>query len=152
MKISARIVNCGIGGFLNPPTHPEHTMGVNTYDRNGRNDGCMSLSSAIEPASSWLPEETRAQARKILADWKAPAIDSPEVQDWIRQVLGYFRNCYRPAGTVGRCAVDKLEIDERDPMVNIDHHAGVYFIRCFYPEFTPTVEHFTGAYWGSKPD
>ena len=81
------------------------------------------------------------------------ALDSPEIQDWILQVLGYFRGCYNllPWEEAG-WNVSALTISQLlDPMEYIGQHAGVHLIRRYYPEFAPTPEQFTSAYWGTKP-
>lgn len=145
----------GMGGFLNPPGHPEHTHHVETdLRRKPENRGSMSLSSAVECA--WLDPFTRAEAKRLLAQWQEnrPALKSPEVQDWIRQVLGYFRNSYRGEGPEPECwYAEKLRIlkpgDEARPN---EEHAGVHLIGKYYPEYVPTAEHFAEAYWGTKPE
>ncbi len=135
----------GCGGFLNPPTHPEHTMSVRSKFGD---EFVMSLSSAV--AEGWLDGATRRAAREILAGWERPPIDRADVVEWVAQVLGYFRNCYRRGGS-GETAwyVSNLSVEpEADPMENIEDHAGVHCIRKYYPEFTPTREDFDRAHWG----
>lgn len=140
--------NSGMGGFLNPPTHPEHSISVESIKRD---DFCMSLSSAAE--CEWLSPYIRQLAREELESWRAPAIDSLAIQEWIAQVLGYFRGCYSGNDSTGAQSwnVADLRIDSKvDPVLNADLHAGVHLVRKYYPEFTPTPEHFAGAYWGTK--
>lgn len=145
----------GMGGFLNPPGHPEHKQSVETdLRRRPENRGWMSLSTAVD--CEWLDAATRRVAKTVLASWERSKLplDNAEVQDWIRQVLGYFTNCYRRAGSEAPDAwnCDKLEINKAiDPFARLDDHAGVHLIRKYYPEFTPTPEHFAEAYWGRKP-
>jgi len=152
IKERGRIVASGMGGFLNPPTHPEHTHSVETdLDRRPCNRGAMCLSSAVE--CDWLADDTRAAAKKMLGDWRAPAIDSPEVVEWIRQVLGYFRGCYRGEGAEPECwHAGQLRIIHGDhaSLPPIAEHAGVRMIREYYPAYVPTDDDFSGAYWGSK--
>lgn len=105
----------------------------------------MALTSAAE--YDWTDAGVRAEAKRILDEWDRPSLDSPEIGDWIAQVLGYFRRCYR--GPEGWNAAD-LTIDDRDPMTSIDTHAGVHLIRKFYPEYDPSPADFAGAYWGQK--
>jgi len=138
----------GMGGFLNPPTHPSHAMSVHS---SYGDIFSMSLESAAE--CEWLNPSTRYAARGILKAWKRPAIESPEVQDWIKQVLGYFRNCYRGEGPEPECwnASNLRIIKNGEPLPLIGEHAGVHLIRKYYPEFTPAAEHLSGAYWGQKP-
>ncbi len=144
------IVNEGMGGFLNPPTHPEHGMSV-MFDlrRRRENRGSMSLSSAV--ACEWLDPLTRERAKSVLDGWKAPAIESPEVAEWIRSVLGYFRSCYRnpAAGEREWHASDMLIDANRDPLAFDCEHAGVHLIRKYYPDFVPTADDFALARWGA---
>lgn len=138
----------GMGGFLNPPTHPEHTISVrSSYG----NTFFMSLSSAAE--AEWLDPSTRGTARGILKAWKPLPIESPEVQDWIRQVLGYFRNCYRGDGSEPECwNASNLVTDRTDLRFDVDRHAGVHLIRKYYPEYVPLSVQFRESYWGKKPE
>ena len=144
----------GMGGFLNPPTHPEHTSHVELdLRRRPWNRGGMSLSYATGEGSGVHPE-TRSAAQRILGDWKPPPIESPEVQDWIASVLGYFKGCYVGQDAEGKPSwnASDLRIDAGvDPVLNADLHAGVHLIRKYYPEYTPTAEDFKRAYWGKKP-
>jgi len=153
MKSKAKIDrSSGCGGFLNPPTHPEHTISVATYDARGRSDGCMSLTSAKD--CDYIDPSVAAQAARILAEWERPSLESVEVREWIAQVLGYFANCYRNPDRSGheQWYASHLLIARRDPIEHASDHAGVYLIRHFYPEYVPTREDFAGAYWGTKPD
>ena len=146
---SARINrNSGMGGFLNPPTHPEHSISVESIKRD---DFCMSLSSAVE--SDWLSPYVRELARDILNAWVPPALESPAIQEWIAQVLGYFRGCYVGQDKQGNRSWNASDLrisQDADPVLGADLHAGVHLIRKYYPEFTPTPAHFAGAYWGTK--
>lgn len=145
----------GMGGFLNPPTHPEHTQSVELdLRRRPWNRGGMSLSYAAGEGSGVHPA-TRSAAQRILGDWKKPPLESPEVQDWIASVLGYFGGCYSGNDESGKQSWDTshLRIDQTaDPVMNADLHAGVHLIRKYYPEYTPTAEDFKRAYWGKKPE
>lgn len=152
MKKEFGVINhsSGMGGFLNPPTHPEHTNSVEIdLDKRKENRGCMSLSAAVE--CEWLSDTTRAWAKELLDGWKKPNINSPEVKKWIRQVLGYFKNCYKGAGEEPECwHAGKLDIVPEDSLQlhPIDEHAGVHFIRQYYPEYVPTEQEFKEAKWG----
>lgn len=144
----------GVGCFLDPPNYPTHSAHVQT-DRNRRkeNRGMVSLTYAAECA--WISADTRGRAAGMIKRWHAnpPAIDSEFVRRWVSQVLGYFRNCYIGAGGSRNVAFadwSDLVIDsERDPMADPGSHAGVAFIRDFYPDFTPSAEDFASARWGS---
>jgi len=145
MNIKGRIIRKGMGGFLNPPTHPEHDWCVETdLRRRPEKRGSMRLSSAAD--CEWLDPTTRAAAKQLLSSWPRPPLES--VHDWVLQVLGYFRDCYNGATS---WAADRLVIDrELDPIINANQHAGVHFIRNYYPEYVPTPNDFTNAYWGNK--
>lgn len=145
------IVHSGMGGFLNPPTHPEHSYSV-MFDlkRKRENRSSCSLSAALE--NDWLCDEVRLEAAKLLKEWKSPDINSPEVKDWISKVLGYFNDCYSKDGK-GRNVNSDLEIlHNADPFTNdlANRHLGVMMIREYYPKYVPTPEDFKNAYWGKK--
>lgn len=142
----------GSGSFLDPPTYPTHDYGIELdTNRPPEDRGWASLTSAVDGGHDWLHPDTVADAKRILEAWRRPAIDNPEIQDWIAQVLGYFRHCYCGL-TDTRWNVSDLIIDDRNPLENIDDHAGVHLIRKFYPDFTPTAEDFQRSYWGTKPE
>ena len=135
--------NSGCGGFLNPPHHPEHTKSVV-----GR-DFITSLRSAVN--DEWLNNATRNEAQRILDAWQPLPLEHEETQDWIHQVLGYFRHCYLPSN--GSKNASDLIIDrERDPLEFEDTHRGSDYIREWYPEFVLTAQHLDAAYWGKKPE
>lgn len=149
----ARVVRNGQGNFLDPPEYPSHEYHVQTdLRRRPENRGSMSLTHAVEEAP-WLDPDTKRKAKELLDKWKTsrPALNSQRVQDWIHQVLGYFKNSYRnPSAGSQQWNVSKLIFDERDPVHNADDHAGVHRIRKFYPDFSPTEQDFAGAYWGKR--
>lgn len=150
--VSARVTDRhGMGGFLNPPGHPEHTQSVETdLRRKPENRGSMSLSAAME--ADYLDPKIRYQARRILERWTAENASATPDPKWVRQVLGYFRHCYRgpvalPNGEHWR--VERLSINpERDPMAYPADHAGVNLIRKYYPGYEPTAVEFSEAKWG----
>lgn len=75
MVEKGRIVREGIGGFLNPPTHPEHTFSMQTdLRRRPENRGSMCLSAAA--ACEWLDSAARNQAAKLLDEWRALPLES----------------------------------------------------------------------------
>lgn len=151
-----RIVRGSAGSFLDPPGYPTHSFEVETdLRRRPQNRGTMSLTYAAEQAT-WLDDATRNAARRLLAEWasKRPSLDDPDIQDWIHQVLGYFRDQYaglRAEQTGSKWDVSNLRSDAKvDPVLNADLHAGVHLIRQYYPEFKPTQRDFAQAYWGTK--
>ena len=153
-KEKGKIVNKGMGGFLCPPGHPDHSYSMQTdLRRREWNRGSMSLSFAA--TCEWLDDATRQAAGVALVGWERPAIGSGRVQEWIGQVLGYFRGCYKGNPDLGEKAWEagNLRMDQKvDPTLNVELHAGVHLIRRYYPEYVPTAEDFAGAYWGTKPE
>ena len=146
MKDRAKIVNSGMGGFLNPPTHPEHNFSVSSTKRD---DFHLSLSGAAK--CDYIIDNVREAAQKLLDDWVAPDIDSDEIQDWIHQVLGYFRNCYSPDGIDRK--VSDCKITAGNPFeIGIMRHLGVLHILNYYPEYQPRGIDFMNAYWGQKKE
>jgi hypothetical protein len=149
----AKIVHEGMGGFLCPPGHPMHTACVETdLRRKPENRTRMSLEYGVD--SPLIDAAARAVVRTILNTWERqkPALDSRKVQDWILQVLGYFRGCFNFAGSEAGWEAGNLTIDAKiDPLTRADCHAGVHCIRKYYPEYQPTAEQFRRAYWGKKP-
>ena len=150
--MKGRIVQEGMGGFLCPPGHPAHSRHVETdLRRKPENRGSMSLEYAV--ADEFLDDTTRAEARSILEYWEANKLPLSTVQEWIFQVLGYFRGCYNltPDVETGWHAGNVTITGKIDPMEHADYHAGVHCIRRYYPQYKPTAADFAGAYWGKKP-
>jgi len=154
MSIKGRIVEGGMGGFLNPPGHPEHDWHVETdLRRKPENRGCMSLSYAAMDET--LDPATQIQVQNLLDQWGSdlPPLTAPTVVDWIHQVLGYYKSCYNFQGEESGWHVGCLTTDsDLDPLENTDFHAGVHCIRKFYPEYRPSRCDFLYAYWGSNPE
>lgn len=134
----AYIRNTGMGGFLNPPTHPEHYYSVETTT--------SSMSLTVASTDQDLRPKIKEAATKLLNDWQPPDLD--QIQDWVHQILGYFRNCYKGEGEKPWNA-GNLVITAIHPG-GINAHAGVHFIRKYYPDFQPNKKQFDYAYWGSK--
>jgi hypothetical protein len=139
-KEAAQIIE-GTGHCLpeRPPGHPDLRYAVTIPL------GAMSVSFAVE--CGYLDEAVKAKCRKLLDDYMAgiPSLDSPEVQAWVRIVLGRFKTRYRPAkDTQPIWSMSSLEEHpDWDQMAHVDRHAGVVWIRSFYPDFTPTAEQFS---------
>lgn len=143
-----KIVNEGMGGFLDPPGYPTHNWSVKSVYGDTFS---MSLESASE--SEWLNEEVRNEAKRLLRTWK-PARNSSRTIDWMHQVMGYFRGMYRdPSAKIGEewHVSHLLNLPSIDPVKNQNRHAGVHLIRQFYPDFKLTHKMLEGAYWGTKP-
>jgi hypothetical protein len=150
-----RIVSGSTGSFLTPPGHPDQRYSIETdLRRKPENRSSMSLSSALEP-NSYLDAVTKAKAAGIMRDYKKnqPPLDHPATQEWIRSTLGYFKGMYHdpnlPEGE--RAKVSNLRsVPEADPMENANFHAGVHFVRRYYPDYQPQPEHFEPGGYGQK--
>ena len=152
--MKGRIIQEGMGGFLCPPGHPAHSRHVETdLRRKPENRSTMSLEYAIDDTT--LDGTTWAEVNAILKHWEANKLplDSARVQEWIFQVLGYFKDCYNltPDVETGWHAGNVTISKRIDPMELADYHAGVHCIRRYYSDYKPTAEDFAGAYWGKKP-
>ena len=140
-----RIFKGGMGGFLTPPTYPEHYMHV-------RGDGSHLSLSYVANNSSY-PEDIRKNATKILRKWNRPVLETDAIQNWIFQVLGYFRNCYtkdpaiRDVNNKESFYINKVG----DPWNFPNNHLGILHIKNYYPEYVPCEDDFAQAYWGSQP-
>lgn len=157
MVEKGRITKGGMGGFLNPPGHPEHDWHVETgLWREPENRGEYSLRYAVD--SPMLDLATRAAARTLLNTWELTkaALNSPAVVKWIHQVLGYYAGCFNfqaEGNSEQGWYTQNLTIDsDVDPLENAEFHAGVHRIREFYPDYTPCRLDFLRAYWGTKPE
>ena len=146
----------GMGGFLNPPGHPEHTMRVHELCPGWKKYG-PDMSSLSSYAENGTDESCRDRCRDILAAYVGPATDSPEFQAWARQVMGYFRNCWRQPECVRKFRgisdakqwnCDMLYMGAPLKLHTIDDHAGVNFILKYYPGWVPAPEDFKLAKWG----
>lgn len=153
-----RIARDGMGGFLSPPSHPEHFVHIQVCSKYAqfKNADCYSIGSLLEPDKAndpYIPAGAITAAKRLMKEWeeKKPGLDNPETQDWILQVLGYFRSCYIPAS--GSRNASDLEIvhESLEPVYPWNRHAGVALIRDYYPDYQPKPEDFKQAYWGSKP-
>lgn len=136
------VVNKGMGGFLNPPGHPEHSRSVEEYCIQTEK-GSMSLTWFLSSAKK--DDKTRFKVKNILEKWEKSKPSSPD-QKWVRRVLGYFAGCYQsPDGSWD--ATHLLVDTQRNPMDFQREHAGIHFIRKFYPKFKATKEDFQKAEW-----
>lgn len=147
-----RIVRGSAGSFLDPPSYPTHEFQVETdLRRRPENRDVMSLTYAAD--CEYLDPATRREARERLAAWDRPPLDEPETAEWVAQVLGYFRDCYRStdpehiaAGTEWHAS--NLHVVRDGEARPNDEHAGVHLIRKYYPEYEPNAEDFARARWG----
>ena len=143
-KEKGKISKGGMGNALAPPTHPMHDFHVEGLSKDSF---AICLSSALK--YEWLDDRTKEKAGAILNKWEPLPLSNPDMQDWIHQVLGYFKHCYSKDG-VGRNVNTDCVISE-EPL-DVNRHLGVMYIRSYYPHYCPTDKDFEGAYWGKKPE
>jgi hypothetical protein len=132
-----------MGSFLYPPEHAHYNWHVGSKYAD---TFFMSLESAAE--SDWLDPETKDRAKTILDGYSPPNINAPHVQQWIGEVLRHLRHCYEGEASLGeeRWSAGNLRIDHVAKQVeNQDTHAGIHWIRKWYPDFVATEEHFFGG-------
>lgn len=137
------------GCFLDPPNYPTYKYSVSSVYGD---TFFMSLPAAVE--ADWLDDETKIKAKDLLERWNKLPLDHAEVQDWIHQVMGYFKGCFQGedgSWDAGKLNIIKYPIAE-DVVISQDSHAGVHLIRKFYPEFKLTTACLMKAYWGKKPE
>jgi hypothetical protein len=87
----------------------------------------------------------------LLDQWEKskPPLSDPKIQDWIHQVMGYYKGMYNLGGE-WKTSNDLSSKPDADAVLNQDKHAGVITIKKFYPDFKLTQDHVANAYWGSK--
>lgn len=135
------ISDTGMGGFLDPPGYPTHTHSVYGSLNGRRVDDMMCLSSAAE--AEYIPEDIRSKAQALLDGWQPPALESPEVQSWITQVMAHLASMYRAVDVPEpECwhgwRMRVIRVDPLSPEAPpISEHAGVHLIRRFYPQWSP---------------
>ena len=133
------LVNSGMGGFLNPPSHPEHTYSIQEF-RGGHECGSYSLSAAA--SEMYLPAQVRGTAKGVLKRWKAGTPDSA----WVHSVYNYFRHCYSKDGvstnvnngstiTFGKFWGNAEQEADMPPT----HHLGYLYVKSFYPDHEPDL-------------
>lgn len=129
----------GMGGFLNPEGHAEHSWSISMVER-GRESGSMSLQGAIE--SEWTPVEVKDIAKNLLAQNPGRI-----TKTWIKSVYRYFRHCYSKDGinrNVSDCVTfgkfwDNVELEKDMPAEN---HLGYLFVKKFDQNHTPQTDLF----------
>lgn len=144
--------NKGAGSFLEPPFSKTHQFGIVAgYDHGNGYQEYASIEYYLNNEN--VPNSAKRQIKSIIGKEEKPPIDDPAIQEWILHVLGYFKSCYvgqDKQGNFSWNASDLVIEKNSDPVLNANNHAGVHFIRKYYPDFMPTQEHFDKAYWGQK--
>lgn len=121
----------GMGGFLNPPGHAEHTQSVHEYER-GRDRGSMSLSYAAGDETTWVPADFKARCKQALADNPGQFTD-----EWERVVYSYFRNCYSPDGVTRNTSNATIG---KNVSLPAEWHLAYMHVRHYFPDAKPRLD------------
>lgn len=132
------LVSEGMGGFLNPPNHPEHDYSI-IECWGGQEVGSMPLSYAS--TCDYLPGAVRGTAKGILKRWNPQEPDPA----WLDSVYNYFRHCYSIDGinrdtshciTYGKFWGNAEQEQNDDPT----HSLAYLHVKEFYPNHTPDLD------------
>lgn len=161
-------VNESMGSFLTPPNHPSRKQSIKFYD-GGHGYIALNKDIYLSDGYSYVPQKIKDEVREIFEEYEKnkPPINNPLVKDWIYQVLGYFKNCFR--GKCGSWEAGKLKIKsplfQRADGKNLTqkeildflvsnfsqkNHAGIHCIKEYYPDYIAKKNHFKKAYWGKR--
>lgn len=86
----------GMGGFLEPPGHPDHYCHL-AYGK----DSGASISSVIEDEdgeyADHLAPDVLKQVQELYAQWERtkPPIDHPRTLAWMQHAYAHFAHCYK---------------------------------------------------------
>lgn len=84
-----RLINTGMGGYLNPPNHPEHNWSVQTdLHKKRENRGSMRLSYTL--TEEWLSIEQKQMIKDKLAEWDKLPLTHKLVKEWISKCKKHF--------------------------------------------------------------
>lgn len=150
------LVNDGMGGFLNPPNHPEHDYSI-IECRGGHEVGSMSLSYAS--TCEYLPGAVRGTAKGILKRWNSQEPDPA----WLDSVYNYFRHGYSIDG-IRNNVNDKDNIifygkfwnnAEQEQNADPTHSLAYLYVKEFYPNHAPDLDRLAhncnGGSWSTEP-
>lgn len=139
-----KIVSGGMGSFLCPPGHPNHTRHVMEKAGNHREVGSMAIDSATR--YDYLPEAIRDRAQRLIDN--ATMVESDL---WVRSVYGYFRNMWTADGRMWERA-DNLNVGRPDGAPD-DWHAAPLYIRQYFPDHAVRADLIAspGKGYGSYP-
>jgi hypothetical protein len=121
----------GSGGFLCPPGHPFHVYTAVGME-GSREVAWGSLDMILNDPDA--EPKVRARAQEIM---DAAQLTCSEA--WIRQVYGYFRNCYAPESgsrNVSECVVRRKD----GPAIPDARHLAVLTVRQYFPDAAPRPE------------
>lgn len=79
-----------------------------------------------------IPADFRARVQKLLDE--AELVES---ELWVRNVYGYFRNCYSPDGVSQNASDAAIERNSHRPP---EHHLAVMAIRKYFPDHEPRLD------------
>ena len=148
------------GNAFDPPRYPTHKYHI----ENNKKTCYLSIDKDIyeKDEYSYIDNEIKLECKKIIEKWdidKLP-LDHDLVKDWIYQMLGYFKDCFKGLENNWNC--DKMKVRDYKKIFSKSEfyykflvttqslHFGVHHIRKYYPEYVATEDDFENAYWG-KP-
>jgi hypothetical protein len=115
----------GSGGFLCPPGHPFHT-----YTAVGMEGSAEVSWGSLDMILNDPDAEPKVRAR---AQAIMTAAQLTYSEAWIRQVYGYFRDCYAPESgsrNVSECVIRR----KNDPAIPDERHLAVLAVRQHFPD------------------
>ena len=110
-----KLVSGGMGGFLCPPGHPNHSYEVTEGHR-----GSMSVEYAAE--------QGHPEAIKMMAAYKPAGLPDPA---WVKQVKTHFHTCWKGEGTTEPQSPGWKGAVR--PEGALDY--ATFYIRRWYPDF-----------------
>lgn len=138
--INYYLVDEGMGGYLNPPGHPEHTYSIQGF-RGGHEVRGISLREALDDEYAG---SIRGAAKNLLNKWSKGRPAAPP-EEWVKQVYIYFQHCYSKNGT-NRSETDCITYGkfwgnaEQEKDANPYFHLGFLFVNEFFPAHGPRLD------------
>lgn len=144
-----KIVPGSAGSFLCPPGHPNHTHHLEGFDsprhRNVSFSGGLDYALTDEYDGS---QAVKDRVRKMMDGAQLVASDM-----WIKEVYGYFRNCYSPDGVTRDVSKALIHRPATAPAIDPARHLAVMLIRKYFPDHEPRHDLIAdpGNGYGSHP-
>lgn len=119
----------GMGNFLAPPNHPIHSWHI----------GTMNGEHSLDSLPDDLDTATQTRIADLIEAWQEEHPTPDPI--WVRRVMAHFHDCYSGQNPktleISWNASDLRILPEADPMLNADIHAGVHYVRNYYPDYRP---------------
>ena len=157
LKEYYKIVNGSMGSFLCSPYYPSYY-----YHIKSKNCSIAIIKKVYKSKEySYIPDSIKTKVKEMIEDWykNRPSLDHPLVKDWIYQILGYFNSCWKLTESSN---VSDLHYKNYRTLFDTDEeyyffltkvqflHAGINYIKKYYPEYKAIKEDFKKAYWGKE--